>query len=107
MIRNFLLNPEDYVRSDHIYGPDRPLIQGGMKLYRNPVNIVPKVSLPKNISLHHNNIELYLNFYMYIIPFLHKESSKITILTGRGSAQDVPFGIIIWYIAKTVPTLLE
>ena len=26
---------------------------------------------------------------------------------GHGPAQDVPFELILWYIAKTIPTLLE
>ena len=36
MIRNWPLNTEDYVRANHIYGTARPLLQGGMKLRRNP-----------------------------------------------------------------------
>ena len=64
MICNCPINTEHSARSDHIYGPSRPLLQGGVKRRRNPVNRVPRVPMPTEIYLHHKNIKLYFN-YLY------------------------------------------
>ena len=62
MIRNYPLNPEDSVRSNHIYEPARPLLQGGMKRRRNSSERAPRVPTPEYLSLHHKNTELYFIF---------------------------------------------
>ena len=64
MILNFLINLEDYVRSNHIYGPAIPLLQEGIKRHRNPAKRVPRVPLPTDILLHHKSIEIYFDFYI-------------------------------------------
>ena len=71
-MRNFPLTTENSVRADHIYGIAIPLIQGGMKCYRDPAVKVPKNPLPADISLHHKDIELCMDFYINGMPFLHK-----------------------------------
>ena len=83
MIHNCLINTEDYIRVDHIYGPARPLLQGGMKLRRNPAERVPRFPLPTDIFLYHNNIELYFDFFMNGIPFPHTIVSKIALLAAE------------------------
>ena len=62
MICNFQLNPEDSIRVDHIYVPARPPLQGVMKHLINPAENVLRIPQPIEISLRHNNIELYFNF---------------------------------------------
>ena len=62
MIRNFLLNPEDSVGSNHIYGPAIPLLQRGMKHRVNPFKMVPRVRLSACIFMMHSNIGLYFGF---------------------------------------------
>ena len=75
IIGNCLLNPEDSVRSDHVYGLARPLLQGGMKRRRNPSKMVSRVPLPIDILLNHKSIQLYLNcFFINGMPFLHTNS---------------------------------
>ena len=49
MIRKCLINKEGSVRANHSYGPDIPLIQGGMKRRKNPYNRVTRVPLPTYI----------------------------------------------------------
>ena len=84
MIRNFPLNPEDSVRANHIYGPFRLLLQGGMNRLGNLSKRAPRVTLPTDISLHHKYIELYLFFpCMNRIPFLHTKVYKITFLPAE------------------------
>ena len=83
MIYNCLINPEVSFRSNHIYVPARTLLQGGIKICRNPDEKLPKVLLSTDISLHHKNIELYFNFYMNRMPFLHTNLSKINFLTAE------------------------
>ena len=74
MINNFPLTTKDSVRADHIYGPARPLLQGGMKCHRNPYVKVSIIPIPEDISLHHKYIELYIYlFYINGIPFLNKK----------------------------------
>ena len=74
-MRNFPLTTENSVRADHIYGIAIPLIQGGMKCYRDPAVKVPKNTLTADISLHHKDIELCMDFYINGMPFLHKNSN--------------------------------
>ena len=64
MIRNCPINSEYSIRSDYIYGPSPPIIQGGMEHQRKPSERVPRVPLPTDISLHHKNIELYCIFFI-------------------------------------------
>ena len=64
MINNCPLNPEDSVRADHIYGPARTLLQGGMKRRRNPSKKEPIIPLSIDISLHHKNIKKYIKIYI-------------------------------------------
>ena len=60
-----------------------PLLQGGTKRHRNPPIKVPIITLPAEIPLNHKDIELCIDlFYINIMPFLHKKSSKITCLTA-------------------------
>ena len=63
MIRNYLLNTEHSVRANHIYGLDRPILQGGTKHIRKPAEMLPRVTLPTYIFLHHKNIKLYIYIY--------------------------------------------
>ena len=58
-----MLDPEDSVISDHIYGPDRPLLQGGMKRRRNKDQKFLRIYLPTDILLHHKNIKIYFDFF--------------------------------------------
>ena len=80
---NFPLTTEDSVRADHIYGIAIPLIQGGMKCYRDPAVKVPKNPLPADISLHHKDIELCIDFYINGMPFLHKQLPNTTFLASE------------------------
>ena len=70
MIHTYLLNPEDSVKADHIYGPYRPLLQGGTKCCRNTDKKVPIILLPTDISLHHKNIELYFDFLTELLSYI-------------------------------------
>ena len=65
MIRNFPLNTEDSVIAYRIYRTAGPLLQGGIKRFRNPYEKVPIISLKTDISLHHKNIKLYFIIYIY------------------------------------------
>ena len=47
MIQNYPLNTEDSIKDSNIYGPDRPILQGGMKICRKPAERVPRVPLKK------------------------------------------------------------
>ena len=60
MIRNCLINTEDYVRADHVYVLSRQLFQGGIKRQRNTSKRIPRVLFSTNILLYHKNTELYL-----------------------------------------------
>ena len=80
-MRNFPLTTKDSVISDHIYALAIPLLQGGMKCYRDPAVKVPKNPLPADISLHHKDIELCIDFYINEMPFLHKQFPNTTFLT--------------------------
>ena len=64
MIQNCPLNLEVSVKSNHIYGPAIPLLQGGMKRQINPDKKVTRVPLPTDILLHRNNIELYFECFI-------------------------------------------
>ena len=57
-----LLTSENSIRADHIYVPNIPLLQGGMKHHRNPDKRVPRVPLLTDILMHHKNIKLYFDF---------------------------------------------
>ena len=83
MIHNCLTNPEDSVRAHHLYVTAIPLLQGFMKCHRNPAETFPRILLPTDIFLHHKNIELYFDFYLTGMPFLHTKSSNITFLTAE------------------------
>ena len=77
MIRNWRLHPEYSVRADHIYGPAISIIQWGIKHHRKPAKRLPRVSPPTDISLHHKNIELYVDFLnMNGMFFLHKSHPR-------------------------------
>ena len=95
MICNCPLNPEYPFIANHIYGPARPLLQGGMKRRRNPVDRVPRVPLWTDISLHHNNIKVYFVFLYEKIPFLHTNSSKVTFFAAE------------IFISKIVDTIIK
>ena len=95
MISNFPLNPEDSIRSDHIYGLDRPLLQVGMKCCIKPTRRVPRVTLLTDILLHHKNIKLYSDYFnMNVIPFLHTKSPKINFLTAENCTSNIMENII-------------
>ena len=64
IICNCPINPEDSVRANHIYVPARLLLQGGIKCWRNTSDRIPRVPLSIYISLHHNNIKLYFDFFI-------------------------------------------
>ena len=84
MIRNCPINPEYSVKADHIYGPNIPFIQEGMKQRINISKSLPRVTLLTDILLHHKNIEPYFDFFnMNGIPFLHTKSYKINLLTAE------------------------
>ena len=63
-MHNFTLNPEDWVRSEHICGLARPLVQGSIKRHRNSSEKSQIITKPTNIWLHHKNMELYFDFYI-------------------------------------------
>ena len=94
MIRNCPQYQEDSVRADHIYGPVRTLLQEGMKRRRNPYKRVPRVTLTINILLHHKNIELYFNFFMNVMMFLHTKLSKIIFLKAENCTSKSAYNII-------------
>ena len=103
MIHTYLLNPEDSVKADHIYGPYRPLLQGGTKCCRNTDKKVPIILLPTDISLHHKNIELYFDFLnMNGITFLHTKSSYTAFLTAEKYTSKRTYNII-----KKIHTLMN
>ena len=41
------------------------------------------------------------------IHFMVNALVYLSVASRRGPAQDVPFDLILWYTAKTIPTLLE
>ena len=84
MVGNYPLTTKYSVIADHIYGPARPLLQGGMKQNSNPDIKVPIIPLPSYISLNHKDIKLYIYlFHINGIPFLHIKSYKITFITAE------------------------
>ena len=84
MIRNCLINIQDYVRADYIYGPAISLLKVGTKCHITPAKRVPRITLTTETFLHHKKIELYFYFYyMNGMPFIHKNSLNITFLTAE------------------------
>ena len=61
---NCPLTPEDSVRSDHIYGTDRSLIQGGMKRHKSQDLKMPRTPLSADILLHDKYIEMCMDFFI-------------------------------------------
>ena len=77
-------------------------------------------TIPDHIAKVHTNVTLGIDFfYVQGIPFLHTISSKIKFCTAQAvnnrqkktiveevkrlvPAQDVPFSLILWYVAKTM-----
>ena len=89
MIHNYSITTKYSVRADHIYGTARPLLQGGIKHHSNTAIKVPIVTLTEYISLHHKYIELYIYFYINIMPFLNTKLFSITFLAAENFSSNI------------------
>ena len=120
--QNFPVMVADAKHAVHVYGTDVSALKGKMTKQHNGSALSSSNPTPipnhicKGTKERNSRIDF---FYVQGIPFLHTISSKIKFCTAQAvnnrqnktiveevkrlvPAQDVPFSLILWYVAKTI-----
>ena len=70
-------------RVELIYGPSKPLLEWKMVRKQPPGHKIESVPLPLEISNHHKELQLYIEFfYVNIYPFLATKTGKVNFITA-------------------------
>jgi hypothetical protein len=84
LITNTETTLDDMNRVELIYGTAKPLLQGKMVRVKPKINKIEKNCLPLQISTHHSNVDMCINFfYVNGHPFLSSKSAKSNFVTAQ------------------------
>ena len=84
LLNNCNVTVDDINRADIIYGPAKPTLEGKMTRLHPSKCKVKRVPLPLPISIHHKEVELYIDFfYVNGYPFFITKSSKVNFITAE------------------------